>query len=181
MSAEQTMDPRLQEMLDHYEIRKTLAEYCHACDRADAALMASVYTGADSFDDHGHVKASGPDYARQMTNLILERTDAISHILGQSLIRVDGDTAGAETFFVAFMRLPGDDGAPPRMNQLIGRFVDRLERIDGIWKIKHRVCVRDTSMTTPIERDDYAAYGFVEATRDGTDPGGALIGIAHRR
>lgn len=116
-----------------------------------------------------------------MTRLILDRTDAISHILGQSLIRVEGDTAGAETFFVAFMRIPGTEGAPPRMNQLIGRFVDRLERIGGKWKIGHRVCVRDTSMTTQIERDDYAAYGFVEPTRDGSDPGGALIGIAHQR
>jgi len=114
-----------------------------------------------------------------MTGLVLERTEAISHILGQSLIRVDRDTAGAETSFVAFMRLPGQDGAPARMNQLVGRFVDRLERIDGKWKIRQRICVRDTSMTSTIERDDYAAYGFVEGTRDASDPGGALIGIAH--
>jgi hypothetical protein len=173
------MDPRLQEMLDHYEIRRTLAEYCHACDRADEAMMASVYTGADSFDDHGHVKAPGPDYARAVTGLILERTEAISHILGQSLIKVDGDMAGAETFFIAFMRLPASGSWPPRMNQLIGRFVDRLERIDGTWKIRHRTCVRDTSMTTPVERDDYAAYGFVEATRDAADPGASLLGLAH--
>jgi hypothetical protein len=174
------MDPRLQEMLDHYEIRRTLAEYCHACDRADEAMMASVYTGTDSFDHHGHVKAPGPDYARAMTGLILKRTEAISHILGQSLIRVDGDTAGAETFFIAFMRLPASESGPARTNQLIGRFVDRFERIDGTWKIRHRICVRDTSMTTPIERDDYAAFGFVEGTRDGSDPGGALLGLAHQ-
>lgn len=61
------MDARLQEMLDHHEIRKTLAEYCHACDRADAKLMGSVYTGDDSFDDHGKVRAPGPEYARMMT------------------------------------------------------------------------------------------------------------------
>jgi hypothetical protein len=174
------MDARLQEMLDHYEIRRTLAEYCHACDRADEAMMANVYTGADSFDDHGHVKAPGPEYARVMTGLILERTEAISHILGQSLIKVDGDNASTETFFIAFMRLPASGSGPPRMNQLIGRFVDRLEKVDGTWKIQHRVCVRDTSMTSPIERDDYAAYGFVEGARDATDAGGALLGLAHR-
>jgi hypothetical protein len=99
--------------------------------------------------------------------------------LGQSLITVEGDRAGAETFFVAFMRLPGKDGESPRMNQLIGRFVDRLERVGGKWKIRHRTCVRDTSMTTMIERDDYAAYGFVDATRDNADPGAALLGLAH--
>ena len=46
------MDPRLQEMLDHYEIRKTLAEYCHGCDRCDEPRMAGVYAEG-GFDDHG--------------------------------------------------------------------------------------------------------------------------------
>ena len=174
------MDARLQEMWDHHEIRKTLAEYCHACDRADAELMASVYTGDDSFDDHGKVKAPGPEYARVMTGIILERTEAVSHILGQSLIRVEGDSAAAETFFFALLRLHGKDG-PPRLNQLAGRFVDRLERIDGVWKIKHRACVRDTSITLQVDQDDYATFGFMAGTRDSGDPGAALMGIAHRR
>ena len=173
------MDARLQEMLDHHEIRRALAEYCHACDRGDAELMASLYTGEDSFDDHGHVKAPGPEYSRVMTGLVLERTEAAWHVLGQSLINVDGDSAAAETVFLALFRLPAQDG-PPRINQLAGRFVDRLERIGGTWKIRHRICVRDTSMTLTVERDDYASYNFQQGTRDLNDPGAALIGIAHQ-
>ena len=172
------MDSRIKEMLDHYEIRKTLAEYCHACDRADANMMSSVYTGEDSFDDHGRVKAPGPEYARIMTGIIRERTDAVSHILGQSLIKVEGDTAAAETFFFALLRLPNKDG-PARLNQLAGRFVDRLERIDGRWKIKARTCVRDASITLRIEEDDYADFNFKDGTRDELDPGAALLGFAH--
>ena len=111
--------------------------------------------------------------------LILERTDAIWHSLGQSLIKVEDDTAAAETFFLAQMSLPGKEGERPRINQLSGRFVDRLERVEGKWKIKHRTCVRDTSITLYVERDDYAGYGFVQGTRDSSDPGGSLFGIAH--
>jgi hypothetical protein len=173
------MDPRLQELIDHHEIRKLLAEYCHACDRADPAMMLACYSGDESFDDHGHVKASGPEYVRVMGDLVVSRTEAASHVLGQSLIRVEGDNASAETFFVAFFRIPGSGGEPPRMNQLVGRFVDRLERVDGGWKIRHRTCVRDTSLTLAVTRDDYAAYGFVEGTRDASDPGAALLGLAH--
>jgi hypothetical protein len=175
-----TLDPRLQEMLDHYQIRKTLAEYCHACDRGDEAMMAACYTGEDSWDDHGLVKASGPEYAKIMIDRVLQRTEAAAHILGQSLIRVDGNSAGAETFFVGFFRVPGESDEPARMNQLIGRFVDKLERTDGVWKIRHRTCLRDTSMTSAITRDDYAEFGFVEARRNGGDLGAALIGLAHR-
>jgi ketosteroid isomerase-like protein len=173
------MDSRIQEMLDHHEIRKALAAYCHACDRTDAKMMADAYNGADSFDDHGHVKAAGPEYAQVMTGLIVERTEAMSHILGQSLISVEGDRASSETFFLAFFRMPEKDSEPKRMNQLIGRFVDKWVRVDGSWKIAHRTCVRDTSITLGVTRDDYADYGFVQGTRDASDPGAALLKMAH--
>lgn len=174
------MDPRVQELLDHHEIRKVLATYCHACDRADEALMASTYTGADSFDDHGLVRAAGPEYARQMTALVVGRTEAVSHILGQSLINVDGDSAVAETFFLGLMRLLPDDNGVARLNQLAGRFVDQFERVQGSWKIRHRTCVRDTSITFRVEEDMQATYGMAAGTRDAADPGAGLLGLAHR-
>lgn len=174
------MDPRLQDMLDQHEIRQLLATYCHACDRADEALMAACYAGGDSFDDHGLVRASGPDYARQMTELVHQRTEAVSHILGQSLIVVKKDKASAETFFLGLMRLKPDDQGVSRLNQLAGRFVDELERIDGAWKIRRRTCVRDTSLTLRVEEDMQAGYGLAQGTRDGADPGAALLALAHR-
>jgi len=173
------LDTRLRDMLDQHEIRTLLAEYCHACDRADEAMIADCYTGADSFDDHGNVKASGPEYAAIMAGKIVERTEAMAHILGQSLIIVDGDSASAETFFIAYFRLPPGGGEPGRVNQLIGRFVDRLERREGRWKIRRRTCVRDTSITVTVESDAYAAFGFVPGTRDADDPGAALLQLAH--
>lgn len=174
------MDARLQNLLDHHEIRTLLAEYCHACDRADPVMMRACYVEEGSFDDHGHVKASGPEYAATMSELVAQRTEAASHILGQSLIRVEGDEAVAETFFVAFFRLPSNEDDGARINQLVGRFVDELAREKGAWKIRRRTCVRDTSLTTMVTRDDYAAFGFVEARRDALDPGAAVLGLAHR-
>ena len=173
------MDARVQEMIEHHEIRKPLAFYCHACDRGDAEAMASVYSGDNSFDDHGLVQAPGPEYAVRMTANILERTDAVWHVLGQSMIRVEGDTAGAETFFLGFMRLKPVDGVA-RLNQLAGRFVDRLVRLGGEWKIQHRTCLRDTSITLRVEEDMQAGYGLKPGTRDASDLGAALIGLIHR-
>lgn len=174
------LEARLRDMLDHHEIRQTLAEYCHACDRADEAMMAACYTGEDSFDDHGLVRAPGPDYARQMTANIVERTDSVWHVLGQSTIKVTGDLAAAEAFFLGFMRLKPQDGVS-RLNQLAGRFVDRLERIDGKWKIRHRTCVRDTSITLRVEEDMQAGYGLAAGMRDAADPGATLLELAHHR
>jgi chromosome segregation protein len=49
---------QLQEMLDHFRIRKVPAEYCRGSDRADESLMRSVYA-RESWDDHGIVQADG--------------------------------------------------------------------------------------------------------------------------
>ena len=174
------LDARMRDMLDHHEVRKVLTAYCHACDRGDEAMMAACYTGDDSFDDHGLVRAPGPEYARLMTANIVERTDAVWHVLGQSVIHVTGDTAAAETFFLGFMRLKPQDGVS-RLNQLAGRFVDQLERIDGEWKIRHRTCVRDTSITLRVEEDMQAGYGLALGTRDAADPGASLLHLAHHQ
>lgn len=171
------MDTRLQEMLDHFEIRKVLALYCHACDRTDAEVMGSVYT-EDSFDDHGLVKGPGPQYAREITAMVEDTTNVMSHTLGQSIIQVDGDEAKAETFFLTMMSADGDDGVP-RVSQLAGRFVDRLERGDGGWKIKHRIAIHDLSVTHRVEEDLLAANGLTRGCRGAEDPGVALLRLTH--
>jgi len=172
------LDPRLQELLDHHEIAKTLATYCHGCDRCDEPEMASVYR-PDSWDDHGNIKASGPDFARQMTALMLRTTESVTHLLGQSSIRVDGDTAGAETYFLA-VSCDHDAAGQPQCNQLGGRYVDRLRREpDGSWKIEHRVVVRDWSMTLPLEKAWRGAQALQAGSRSNADPSYAVLGLRH--
>jgi hypothetical protein len=171
------MDKRLQELLDHHEIAQTLKEYCHGCDRGDEALMASVYL-EDSFDDHGTFKAPGKQFAKLMMERILATTDSLFHMLGQSLIRVDGDAAGAETYFFAVSRSKRADGAE-MCNQLGGRFVDKLRREDGRWLIKHRVVVRDWGISLPIEADWTASAGLKDGQRSEVDPASAVLGLVH--
>lgn len=171
------MDPRIQEMLDHHDIKRTLAEYCHGCDRCDEAHMASVYL-KDSWDDHGHIKAPGPEFARVMTADVLRRTNSLAHLLGQSLIEVKGDEAGAETYFIAVFRSTMESGAE-LCNQLGGRYVDKLRREKGRWLIKHRVVVRDWSISLPVEQDFVAGEGLTNGARSNADPSYAALGFTH--
>jgi hypothetical protein len=171
------MDERMQEMLDHYEITRTLNEYCHGCDRCDETRMGSAYL-EDSWDDHGLLKASGPDFARAMTAQILATTDTLSHMLGQSLIKVSGDEAGADTYFLAVALTTRADGVK-MCNQLGGRFVDKLQRQQGRWRIKHRVVVRDWSISMPIEYDWVANNSLKDGARSNVDPSFAALGISH--
>jgi hypothetical protein len=171
------MDPRLQEMLDHYEIRKTLARYCHGCDRCDEPRMASVYV-EDSWDDHGHRRAPGPEYARLMAGEVLATTDSMYHLLGQSQIEVNGDAAGAETYFIAVSNTTREDGVS-MCNQLGGRFVDELVRQGDGWLIKHRTVMRDWGISLPVEQDWTAHAGLRPGERSQSDPSFATLNLIH--
>jgi hypothetical protein len=168
------MDARLQELVDHHEIRKTLADYCQGCDRCDELRMASVYA-EDSWDDHGGIKASGPEFSRQMAARILEIYDIMYHILGQSIIRVDGDEAGAETYFIGVARSGGDDGPERMCNQVGGRFIDRLVRVGDGWKIKERTVVGDWTIALPIEHEWAPALHLRPGLKSGDDPAFAVL------
>src|SRR5260221_12700653 len=103
------MDPELREMLDHFQIRKVLAAYCRGSDRCDSTLAASVYA-ADSLDDHGIVQAPGGEFSRVMCQMVIDTTETMTHMLGQSTIAVNGDEAGAETYFIAVSKESAADG-----------------------------------------------------------------------
>lgn len=172
------MDPRLQDMLDHHEIRQLLATYCHGCDRGDEVEMAGTYS-AESWDDHGPRKMEGRRFSIETIEESLRTTKLVSHLLGQSLIQVAGDSAGAETYFIATVVYPGRNGMADVFNQLGGRYVDTLARENGAWKIAKRICVREWSISHPTERDWLAGKGFAEARRDGADPSYAALGLIH--
>ena len=170
------MDNRLQEMLDHHEITQLLSEYCHGCDRMDQVHMAGVYA-QHSWDDHGPDKCPGPEFAAR-TMAGLRATNMCSHLMGQSLIKVNGDEAGAESHFVATVRYPAEDGGET-LNQLGGRYVDTLVREDGRWRIKKRICVRDWSISHAIVKDWLRDAGFVQGQQSNDDASYAVLGFGH--
>lgn len=171
------MDPRLQELLDHHDIRQLLATYCHGCDRGDEVEMAGTYS-ADSWDDHGARKMDGRRFSIETVEESLRTTTVVSHLLGQSLIRVEGDRAGAETYFIATVRYPTADRGEIH-NQLGGRYVDTLVREEGTWRIQRRICVREWSLSQPVERDWLAGKGFVDSRRGSADASYPVLGLRH--
>ncbi|MGE3693033.1 MAG: nuclear transport factor 2 family protein [Novosphingobium sp.] len=173
------MDPRLQELIDHHEIRQLLATYCHGCDRADEVEMASVYR-EDSWDDHGTYKMPGRPFSIQTVSDALATTDLVAHLLGQSQIRVTGDKAGAETYFIATLLYPPKhEGEPQTIGQLGGRYVDALVREEGKWSLENRICIREWSHSHPVAGDWLAHAGFAVQHRGQADASYAALGLTH--
>ena len=140
------MDENLRRVMDRHEIEEVLARYCRALDRLDRALLESCFH-PDSQHNHSYQGPSSTfcDFAFE----VLSSCVATHHQIGNVSIRVQGDVAHTDCYFTAYHRLgdpppPAFTGARAGEDVLIGgRYIDRFERRDGVWKIIKRTGVHD--------------------------------------
>ena len=125
----------VEELLAREEIRQLLATYSIAGDRADYATMASVFAEDGVLDGASHrvgreaiVRSLAE---RKTTDTGPDRPIGFSrHCLTTSLVTFQNETAASgRTYFVVFT-----DSGPDH----VGVYVDRFERVDGRWSIRHR-------------------------------------------
>ena len=140
------MNDRLQMMLDHFDIREVIEAYVHGCDRGDLEAVKDCYH-PDSYDHHGPLAGPGHQFAADCVDSLKIYWTSCTHLLGQSRIKVDGDMAGAETHY--FASLTRDQDGTAMLDQQVGRYVDRFERRDGVWRILDRRCIQDWTYSIP--------------------------------
>ena len=170
------MDERIQELLDHHEIRQLLCLYCQGSDRFDAERMGSIFH-PDGWFDHGHDHGPGREFCRQAVPAQIEHTSTVWHQLGQSYIKVDGDDATAETYLLVAIRGVGEE--ENTLTVMGGRFLDTLRRDAGAWKVARRLQVRDWSYSHRVEHDTIVRAGFMEGSPSGEDPFYKFFGVEH--
>jgi ketosteroid isomerase-like protein len=127
-------DDALQALLDKQEIYEALMRYCRAVDRCDEQLLRSVYH-PDAIDDHGVFKGKASDFV-DFAMAALEPIKLTSHSVSNVLIEVEGDTAYSEAYVTAFHRIEKEGKDYDVI--LGGRYIDRFERRNGVWKIAQR-------------------------------------------
>lgn len=152
-------------LLDEAAIKEVQIRYCRAADRVDAeALRACFHPHATA--DYGHGAWNLDEYMEHATAMMANFI-ATTHNTGNQLVEVDGDSAWAEHYAVATHRWPHDENGDTR-DMIAGiRYVDRMERIGGEWRIARRVMVLDWHRIDPvIGVSEQAANG----RRDRSDP-----------
>jgi ketosteroid isomerase-like protein len=164
-------DPAIQELLDREAIRDAIVRYGRGVDRGDVDLVASAYH-PDAVDDRGHEQYTGETIGPKMVEAMLASMVMTSHHFTTQTIHVDGDTAGAETYTLGVHR-PNFGGEEKRLLSA-GRYIDRLERRDGEWRIVHRTMVNDMVRVLPL--DDEIDIGPWTGRRDHDDPSYAVLG-----
>jgi len=126
-------------MVDREQIRDRLARLARGEDRRDATLIRGCFW-PDAAVDLGIFTGHFDDYLAW----VVPGAPSIPvtlHTLGQSLIELGGDTARVETHVTAYHRI--DMGNQERDMVIGGRYLDRLEKRGGEWRIAHRTMLYD--------------------------------------
>lgn len=132
----------LDRLLAREAIRNCLARLARGEDRREAdTLRASFWP--DATVDFGVFRGDFEAYLAWVVPGAEVITNT-QHLLGQSVIDLDGGSARAETQVVSYHRLElGADGGGNRDTVIGGRYLDRMERRDGEWRIAARVMIYD--------------------------------------
>lgn len=156
----------VQLLVDRQEIRDLLASYCHGVDRLDLELVRSTYA-RDGVDHHTGFDGTADEYVAWLARG-LPLLDGTMHVLGTHRCEIFGDVALSETYGTSVhWGSPADE---PALNFTTGfRYVDRLVREGGAWRIAERFAVREWTRSDAGRRRVAEATGPV-GRRDRDDP-----------
>lgn len=122
------MDARLARFLDRQEILECLTSFCRGSDRRDRALFVSC-CHPDAIISVGPFVGSAEELYDWSDGMAAHNNGTSHNILNFSC-DLDGDTAHTETYY--FFTQRNLDGS----NLLAGgRYIDRFERRDGVWRL----------------------------------------------
>jgi SnoaL-like domain len=170
------VNEQIQALLDKQSIYEVLVRYCRGVDRCDEDLIRSAFH-EDSYDDHGYWKGPGRELAAFLADRLRKTNSATTHSITNVFIELDGDVARSESQVHATLIRRGSD--PVEVDVVGARYLDRLSRRAGIWRIEHRMVVLDWRKTevwgdlapqVPIE-------SFARGARSPDDPS---YGVAPR-
>ena len=162
------MDTRervLMDLKDRQDIFDCLIRYCRGMDRFDRDVLASAYH-PDAMDDHGEYVGGVAGFIDYYFAYHTKNQTRTMHSLSNHSCEIDGDTAHCETYY-AFTSV---NTFKPAHTFATGRYIDRLEKRDGQWKIAARICVTH-GLNNDLDPDGTVGDGlFVPSTRDKSDP-----------
>jgi len=168
------MSADLNALLDERAITRLLLDYCRAGDRLDIPLLRSVFH-PDATVEHGVFDGSATAFCDFVEKVVVAGSlyKVTHHSLTNIAIDLHGDWANVESYVTAYHYREDASG---RFDEFVGgRYVDRVERRGGVWKIAHRATVYEWSRVEPAtqrfwEQPQWQDAGqFIRGRRDRTD------------
>jgi hypothetical protein len=166
-----------EELIDRAQILDALTRYTRGVDRHDMELVRSAYH-PDAYDDHGLYQGDVEGMIAFLSALsVFERT---MHFLGNHTVVVEGDVARTETYCVAWHRHVSPRTGTARDNVQGIRYLDRMEKRDGDWRIAHRQIVLDWMRIDEVANEGKVPDDWARGRRDTEDASYAFFAGAAR-
>ncbi len=147
----QPADTALANALARAEIHDLCMAYARGVDRADRALLASIFS-EDAVVVTGAVNGSGAEFAKAICDFVEGALEMCFHSVANEWIDVRGDDAVGEHYAIAHMVMGGQDVTTG------GRYIDRYVRRSGQWLIRSRTFVADWNTSHPSTLDRGGFY-----------------------
>ena len=160
--------PEVRRLLDEAAIRRVHLDYCRGIDRRDWELVRSCYH-ADAIDHHGPFSGGIDDFIGWALES-LHSVASTTHFVGNQIVDLDGDAAWHEAYCIAFHRLQATDAAPAVDWVVNLRYLDRMERRDGSWKIADRLVVHDSDRRDLVAGSGELGTGWLPGGFSPDDP-----------
>jgi len=149
---------------DRQAILDCVYRYARGLDRHDAEIFASAYH-EDAIDHHGDFLGRRTEFVPWGLALLASEWDAHTHFITNTRIDIDADVAHSECYAL-FVQRRRDTGA---LDIGGGRYIDRLERRGGEWRIAAREMVIE--WVGEMEAASFGgAGGYTQGTWDRDDP-----------
>jgi len=142
---------------DERAIRHTMDLYAHAMDYGEETVWSDCFTDDALFLVNDAQKGFEEIYRVQGRERLAAYIAAYprpprvfaKHVCSQILVRIEGSTATAESFWVAINSEGGSDaaqgGGKPN-SMAFGRYKDRLVACpDGRWRFRERICETESA------------------------------------
>lgn len=150
---------------DRLDVLDCVNNQARGHDRHDVELMTNVYHD-DAIDEHGPNVKVGAEYATWANEVHAAVFEDHLHNITTHTCEITGDVAHCESYVIGAMRMR--DGKT--LTLMGGRYLDRLERRDGVWKIALRRCTIEWTMNGDTSLVHSGAVdGFLKGTWDTSD------------
>jgi hypothetical protein len=120
---------------DRAEVLDVLNRYGEACDRRDWGIFDRVFTVEATADYGGEVRLTGREAIRALVRSMLGGCGPTQHLLGNHVVRLDGDTARASCKVRAFHAGTGDHAG--LTYEVLGEYHHELVRTADGWLTRH--------------------------------------------
>jgi hypothetical protein len=136
------LHPKLQYLIDRQEILDCVCRYSRGLDRHDDEILRSVFH-EDALDNHGNWAGRREDFVRWANHECHNGLSAHMHHITTHNCEIDGLVAHTETYVLWVHRVADER----TVNVAGGRYLDRLEKRNGEWRIVVRRLVLDYRYT----------------------------------